>query len=330
MANYTFEKLKDEYHNKWMDMVISPSKVEQIAEEAKKINNGKKVYLSLQNKTGIPWYFIGMLHLRESDCNFHTHLHNGDSLNARTHNVPAGRPLKGKPPFDFEYSAIDALQFEGFTKITDWSIERIAFCAEQYNGWGYRMRDVPSAYLWAGSNQYNKGKFIRDGVLDRNVRDTQLGTMCILKYLLAHYATGPEKVVTTEPVREETIEEYETPAKAVIPRPTTVEMNQVSRKHWWSDLWQWTGLAGVLGAGTYKSGEMSGIEALKPIIFSIKEVFEAIGAFGVISILAAVAAYFAYQKKLMKDDIQEGRFSPSGGDPTKLETTSDPMIAKEE
>jgi lysozyme family protein len=315
MPNYSFDSLKAEYAQKWADMSIHPEKVNRITSEAEKINKGRSVYESLQSKTNVPWYFIGILHLRESDCDFHTHLHNGDPLSARTKHVPAGRPPTGSPPFNFEVSAVDALQYEGFTKIKDWSVEQIAFCSEKYNGFGYRNKGVSSPYLWAGSNQYTKGKYISDGVFDRNVVDTQLGCMCVLKYLLEHYAPQEKPVVVSMNTREETPEEYETPAKAIIPRPTTEQMNEVSRKHWYSDLMQWLGLGGMFATGTYKAGDMSGINSIQPAVSTIKGIGETIGSFGLLILLFAAVIYFGYQKKLMKDDVQEGRSTPSGGEP---------------
>jgi hypothetical protein len=46
---------------------------------------------------------------------------------------------------------------------------------EQYNGLGYATRGLPSPYIWSGTDQYAKGKYVRDGVFDSNVVDSQLG-----------------------------------------------------------------------------------------------------------------------------------------------------------
>ena len=56
---------------------------------------------------------------------------------------------------------------------------------ELYNGFGYRNHKKPSAYLWAGSNQYEGGKFVKDGVFDPNARDQQLGCMVLFEELTA-------------------------------------------------------------------------------------------------------------------------------------------------
>jgi hypothetical protein len=53
---------------------------------------------------------------------------------------------------------------------------------ERYNGLGYaagplkgKYPPMPSPYVWAGTNQQVKGKYVRDGVFDPNHMDTQLG-----------------------------------------------------------------------------------------------------------------------------------------------------------
>lgn len=57
----------------------------------------------------------------------------------------------GVPPFQWEESAIDALTLEGLAAVKLWTIERIAYQLEAYNGWGYRSRNtsVNTPYLWA-------------------------------------------------------------------------------------------------------------------------------------------------------------------------------------
>ena len=140
----------------------------------------KERYKKLEDKLGIPWDFIGVLHYRESNCNFTKHLHNGDSLNRRTRRVPSGRPLVGSPPFTWEESAEDALRQKGFEKIKDWTLERICYEAERYNGFGYATKKRISPYLWAGTGHYSSGKYIADGVYDKNHIDQQLGVIPIL------------------------------------------------------------------------------------------------------------------------------------------------------
>lgn len=183
--NYT-EALRSEYAELWEKMDLRPGKRERVGIVAQKILGGKPAYLKVEGATGVPWYFVGILHAMESSCNFKTHLHNGDTLRRRTVNVPAGRPKAGSPPFDWHTSAIDALQIKGLQKIADWCITRMCFEAERFNGWGYRRHhpSVLSPYLWSYSFHYHRGKYIADGKWSSAAVSGQPGAMPILKLLM--------------------------------------------------------------------------------------------------------------------------------------------------
>jgi lysozyme family protein len=47
----------------------------------------------------------------------------------------------------------------------DWSTPAVLHRLEGFNGYGYRKfhPNVPSPYLWSGSNHYTRGKYIADG-----------------------------------------------------------------------------------------------------------------------------------------------------------------------
>ncbi len=143
----------------------------------------KDVYQDVGTPLGIPWHFIGILHGMECGFNFGTHLHNGDPLSARTVHVPANRPPSGNPPFTWRESARDALVFKGYHHETDWSVPRMLFLFEKYNGFGYRRLGVPSPYLWSFSNLYARGKFVADHEFDPNAVSKQCGAAVILKQL---------------------------------------------------------------------------------------------------------------------------------------------------
>lgn len=57
----------------------------------------------------------------------------------------------------------------------DWSIGGLLTLLERYNGVGYVNRGLPSPYIWSGTDQYSKGKYVQDGVFDPNEVDKQLG-----------------------------------------------------------------------------------------------------------------------------------------------------------
>jgi len=129
----------------------------------------------------IPWEFIAVAHNRESNGNFDTYLGNGQPLSQKTTIVP-----KGRGPFkDWEAGALDALINcpPYAAKNKDWSIGGTLAKLEEYNGLGYASKGVPSPYLWAGTDQYVKGKYVSDGKYDPNHVDKQLGAAGLLKFL---------------------------------------------------------------------------------------------------------------------------------------------------
>lgn len=149
---------------------------------ANKVLKGKSQYQIVGLEAGIPWFVVGLIHLLEGNCNFSTHLHNGDSLNARTVNVPKGRPKTGKPPFTWKESALDALQYDSMKPpMTD--LETILYRLEKFNGLGYRKKGINSPYLWSGSQHYTSGKYVSDGVWSSTAVSKQVGAAVVLKVL---------------------------------------------------------------------------------------------------------------------------------------------------
>lgn len=132
----------------------------------------------------MPWWVVGILHSMECGLNFKQHLHNGDPLTGRTVQVPAGRPKWGEPPFEWERSALDALEMKGLDDLTDWSAGTALVVFENYNGLGYRRKGVPSPYLWSFTDQYVKGKYTSDGHYDPQAVSKQCGCAALMKVLL--------------------------------------------------------------------------------------------------------------------------------------------------
>lgn len=150
---------------------------------AKRLVAAKQRYVTVQNKTGVPWFFIAVVHERESSQNFNGQLGQGDPLHSVSVHVPAGRG-----PFStWEESAFDALvNCNPFSaRCKDWSIGSLLTECEKYNGLGYANKGVPSPYVWSGTDQYHSGKYVRDGVYDPNVVDKQLGCAGLLMAMMA-------------------------------------------------------------------------------------------------------------------------------------------------
>lgn len=181
-----FDALRSDYARLWNEVQIHSHREQQVKTAVRTLVRNKSRYKAVAQNTGVPWFVIGIIHIMESDADFTKHLHNGDPLTARTRNVPRGRPKIGTPPFGWEESAVDALLQKGLDKITDWSVERIAFELERYNGFGYRRYHPTtlSPYLWAGTAHYARGKYIADGRWSSSAVSRQVGGMAILLRLL--------------------------------------------------------------------------------------------------------------------------------------------------
>lgn len=175
---WTYQTTQAGYASLWASIAIR--NVTGADKFARKIIAGEKQYREVEAATGVPWYFIGLLHMRESSCSFGGVLHNGERIigtGRKTTLVP-----KGRGPFStWAEAAIDALKLKGLHKIKIWPIAQLAFEAERFNGLGYVRHGINSPYLWAGSNHQQPGKFVRDGVFSRTAVDTQLGVMTVLK-----------------------------------------------------------------------------------------------------------------------------------------------------
>lgn len=165
-----------EYARQWDSLEIKPDRQDDFTRDAQVAINHRAQYVEIEQATGVPWWLIAAIHRRESDADFNTYLGNGEPLNRVTRLEPEGRG-----PFpSFVAGAIDALKYDGLTKVIDWRIEKALWYAERFNGTGYEMRGLPSPYLWAGSNQQRAGKFTSDGKFSSTTWDQQPGVAPLL------------------------------------------------------------------------------------------------------------------------------------------------------
>ncbi|MHC2250805.1 lysozyme family protein [Bradyrhizobium embrapense] len=174
----------------------------------------KASYLAVASRIGVPWFVIAVIHERECSQSWAGSLAQGDPWNRRSVHVPAGRgPFKS-----WEDCAVDALVncAPYAARNRDWSIGGILTLLEQYNGLGYASRGRPSPYIWAGTDQYVSGKYVRDGVYDPNAVDQQLGCAGMLQAMMrldASIKFGAAAAVGPAPVAEKT-------GQAVVPAPS--------------------------------------------------------------------------------------------------------------
>lgn len=182
-SSLSFADLKPGYEALYASCVIRPEHAGEVAWHRKKLLQYRPRYEAVAAKTGVPWWFIGVVHALEASFNFNGHLHNGDPLSARTVNVPRKRPAVWNPPNDWESSAVDALTFKSFNGLEDWSLAACLHRWERYNGFGYYSRNINSPYLWSFSNHYTKGKFVADHKYDPQAVSRQCGAAVMLKAL---------------------------------------------------------------------------------------------------------------------------------------------------
>jgi len=171
-------KLKSANEARWKACHITPALLPTLTKTAQRLVDAKNHYQAVSAVTGVPWPVIAVIHERESSQSWLASLAQGDPWNKVSTHVP-----KGRGPFkSWEEAAIDALKVAPPKAATwkDWSIGGALTLLEQYNGLGYFKRGVPSPYVWASTDQYQRGKYIRDGVFDPNAVDKQLGCAALL------------------------------------------------------------------------------------------------------------------------------------------------------
>jgi lysozyme family protein len=178
----------DKYQELWDCMRIDPKKLPAVIDTAKTILKYRKQFETAVIGTKIPWYFMGIVYMREDGCKFKGHIHNGDSLRKRTVNVPAGRPIKNPAAttgYSFIESAQDLILLKGWHNVATWSMPALLYYFEANNGFGYRRlkKPIDTPYLWSCTQHYQKGKFAYDGVYDAKLMDEQIGAAPLLKYL---------------------------------------------------------------------------------------------------------------------------------------------------
>jgi lysozyme family protein len=182
-SGLTFDDLKPQYEALYASCAIRPERAGEVAWHRKKLVQYRPQYEAVAAKTGVPWWFIGVVHALEVSFSFSGHLHNGDPLSGRTVQVPKNRPAVWNPPNDWGSSAIDALTLKSFPGQADWSRARVLHRWESYNGFGYYTKDIHSPYLWSFSNHYTRGKFVADHRYDPNAVSRQCGAAVMLRAL---------------------------------------------------------------------------------------------------------------------------------------------------
>lgn len=193
MAQPLYGRKWPEYAAQWDRMAVRGDRIPDIRKAAQRLLANKTRYVEAWTRTGVPWYWIASWHYRESNANFSRQMGQGDPLWMKSVHVP-----KGRGPFKtWEDSCYDALVvLKRLDRVKDWRLEKGLWYSEQYNGWGYHNRGLPSPYLWGGTTVQRRGKFVADGNFSAVVWDVQPGVAALVSQMMH---LDP----TIMPVREE-------------------------------------------------------------------------------------------------------------------------------
>ena len=295
----TFEQRRDLYARLWEGCKVRPESRKVMEYSAQLVSAGRNRYKAISAATGVPWWFIGFLHLRESNCNFGKHLHNGDDLAGKTRQVPPGRPPwrpRNGIRYTFEESAEDALAMKGFSKVKDWSVERVCFEAERYNGTGYQDKGDRSPYLWAGTNQQIAGKYTRDRYFDPGHWDIQPGVCAVLKILLER----EPNLLGTDPIEEEAI----AAPKAGYSPETHPEAHALLKQEqpsygFLGRILKALGLPATVGGAAVTGSSEAGLDAYAPFLNFFREHGFKIAALVVLAVVIFEGVQFIQRKKAM-------------------------------
>lgn len=200
----------------------------------------KARYQEVEDRTGVPWYFIAVTHEREASQNWNTQLGQGDPLGKVSTHVP-----KGRGPFKtWEDGAVDALvncaPYAARNK--DWSIGGLLAMLEQYNGMAYANHNRPSPYVWSGTDIYDPptgpgGKVLVDHGPIEPVVDKQLGCAGLL---LAMQQIDPS-IKLGSPTKAKA-----TTAGAVVVATTTGAVVAANKGVLWTEIAMWVGGAAAV------------------------------------------------------------------------------------
>lgn len=193
------EKFRNDINHNLPLLKILPEWRGQLNNFKNKYEANKHRYLAVANKCNFPAELIAVIHYMESGVDkngnprFDTYLHNGDPLRDKNGKpIPTKNVPKGKLFYDWESAAIDAIQGRGKAKqkhlglsANSNDLAAMAAFAESFNGAGYHYasKNIPSPYLYSGTNLYQKGKYVADGKWNPNAVSKQLGVIPMLMIL---------------------------------------------------------------------------------------------------------------------------------------------------
>lgn len=180
---HPFLSLRNEYLVLLTTMVVQNGAKAQIEEAARKLldSDHRPLYEREEAATGVPAILLAALDERESGGNLRCAIGQGDPFDRVSTHVPRGKgPFASKVEADIFY-----IRYHGLDKTTQpWTWPYFCWKAEGWNGFGPRNHGIYTGYLWAGTNHYRRGKYVRDGVWDAGFVDRQLGVVPLAKRII--------------------------------------------------------------------------------------------------------------------------------------------------
>lgn len=235
---------------RWSKAVFDPASLTNASSVARRLVKCKDRYLAVSNRTGVPWYIIAVIHERESSQRWDRSIAQGDRWDRPSTHVP-----KGRGPFtSFEDAAYDALVncAPHASQWKDWSAGGALTILELYNGIGYENKGIASPYIWSGTNQYTSGKYVKDGVFDVNVVDSQLGCATLIKAMgnidegVSFNKIVSKKPTSVPPLTDEQKAAVNAPKAGPVTNPDSDTKPAVQSTTIWTSI---AGILTVIGAG---------------------------------------------------------------------------------
>jgi lysozyme family protein len=184
---HPYEELKQQNAALLAGAHILPASRPLALRAAGRLLQSRSRYAVIEHLTSVRVVVDAPIHERECDGDFECALCNGEKIigtNHKTTLVPRGHG----PYATFEAGAEDAFHIDGLDKVAampqGWTQERAVYEWEAYNGFGPRDHGKHSGYPWAGTNIYDGGKYIEDGVWDPKAWDEQLGCVALMLALV--------------------------------------------------------------------------------------------------------------------------------------------------
>jgi lysozyme family protein len=180
-VQHPFAALEPEYVRLLSQMQITQQTAVQTTAARLLRNVAAGRYAEVTARTGIPQIYIATSFEREASSDFTKNPAQGWSLRSRSQVIPYNGPFA-----TWLDAALAAYAIDGVDKVpsAEWTWPRLAFEEEAINGFGYRAHGVHSPYLWAGTNDYSRGKFIADGRFSADAVDQQLGTIPVARAMV--------------------------------------------------------------------------------------------------------------------------------------------------